>query len=158
MNKYVDEIDRAILDCLREDARMKSTEIARHLGNMTARAIRNRLDRLRDEGIIAITAAAVPTKLGYPISADIYVDVEPGYIERVAQNLRDLDEVFYVALTTGETDISASAVAGSMGALQDFITDKLHTIPGVIKTKTYVLTKILKQSCDWPFPEDLPGI
>ena len=156
MNKYIDDIDRAILDCLREDARMKSTEIARRLGSMTARAIRNRLDRLRDEGIIAITAAAVPEKLGFPISADIYVDVELGHIERVAQSLQDLDEVFYVALTTGDTDISASVVAESMGALQDFITNKLHTIPGVIRTKTYVLTKILKQSCDWPFPKELP--
>jgi DNA-binding Lrp family transcriptional regulator len=156
MNKYIDDIDRAILDCLQEDARMQSTEIARRLGSMTARAIRNRLDRLREEEIIAITAAAVPFKLGYPISADIYIDVKLGHIEQVSQSLRDLDEVFYVALTTGDTDISASVVSVSMEALQDFITNKLHTIPGVIRTKTYVLTKILKQSCDWPFPKELP--
>ena len=158
MNKYIDDIDRAILDCLRENARMKSTEIARRLGNMTARAIRNRLDRLRKEGLIAITASAVPERLGFPISADIYVNVELGHIEQVAISLRNLDEVYYVAFTTGDSDISTSVVAGSMGGLQDFITNKLHTIPGVIKTKTYVLTKILKQSCDWPFPEELPSI
>ena len=156
MNKFIDNIDRSILDCLREDARMKSTKIAERLGNMTPRAIRNRLDRLRDEGIIAITAAAVPEKLGFPISADIYVDVELGHIEQVAKDLRELDEIFYVALTTGDTDISTSVVAESMGSLQDFITNRLHTIPGVIRTKTYVLTKILKQSCDWPFPKKLP--
>ena len=84
--------------------------------------------------------------------------MEPGRVEQVAQSLKSLDEVFYVALTTGDTDISTSVVAASMGALQDFITDKLHSIPGVTRTKVYVLTKILKQSCDWPFPEKLPKV
>ena len=158
MKDRIDVIDRAILECLREDARMGCSEIARRLGNMTARAIRNRLDRLIDEGYIAITAAAVPERLGYPISADIYMDVEPGMIEEVAYQLIDLDDVNYVAMTTGDTDISVSVVSASMGDLQTFISQNLHTIPGVRKTKTYVLTKILKQSCDWPFPKDLPRV
>ena len=158
MKPKIDNLDREIFECLREDARMHASEIARRLGNITARAVRNRLDRLIKEGFIAITAGAVAERLGFPISADIYVDVEPGKIEQVAQKLEELDEVFYVALTTGDTDISASAVAVSMGALQEFISTELHTIPGVTKTKTYVLTKILKQSCDWAFPEKLPKV
>ena len=152
----IDEIDRAILECLQEDARMPCSEISRRLGNMTARAIRNRLERLVSEGFIAIKAGAVAQRLGYPISADIYMDVEPGKVEEVSKRLTELDEVFYVALTTGDTDISTSVFAEDMGSLQAFITDSLHTIPGVRKTKTYVLTKILKQSCDWPFPKELP--
>jgi DNA-binding Lrp family transcriptional regulator len=63
-----------------------------------------------------------------------------------------------VALSTGDTDVSASVVVVSMGALQTFISEKLHTIPGVRKTRTYVLTRVLKQSCDWPFPEKLPEL
>ena len=158
MNPRIDDLDREIFDCLREDARMPASEIARRLGHITARAVRNRIDRLVEEGFIAITAGAVPERLGFPISADIYIDVEPGEIEHVANKMAELDEVFYVAMTTGDTDISASTVAISMGALQEFISTKLHTIPGVTKTKTYVLTKILKQSCDWAFPEKLPKV
>ncbi len=158
MKPRIDDLDREIFDCLREDARMPASEIARLLGHITARAVRNRIDRLVDEGFIAITAGAVPERLGFPISADIYIDVEPGEIEHVANKLAELDDVFYVAMTTGDTDISASTVAVSMGALQEFISTKLHTIPGVTKTKTYVLTKILKQSCDWAFPEKLPKV
>ena len=137
---------------------MQCSEIARRLGYMTARAVRNRLGKLTDEGWIAITAGAIPEKLGFAISADIAIDVEPGMTEAVARRLVDLDEIYYVALTTGDTDVSASVVVVSMGALQDFISDKLHTIPGVRKTRTYVLTKVLKQSCDWPFPEKLPDL
>ena len=158
MKPKVDDTDREILECLREDARMHSSEIARRLGNMTARAVRNRLDRLIKEGFIAIKAAAQPERLGFPISADIYVDVEPGMTEQVAESLKNLDEINYVAMTTGDSDISTSVVTVSMGALQDFISSKLHTIPGVAHTKTQVLTKILKQSCDWNFPENLPKV
>jgi Lrp/AsnC family transcriptional regulator for asnA, asnC and gidA len=156
MKSRIDEIDRAILNCLREDARMKSSEIARRLGNMTARAIRNRVDRLVSQGYIAINACAVPERLGLPISADIAMDVEPGMIEEVANHLVALTETNYVAMTTGDTDISVSVVAATMADLQTIINKKLHSIPGVRKTRTYVLTNILKQSCNWPFPEELP--
>lgn len=158
MHSRIDKIDRAILDCLQEDARMHSSEIARRLGNMTARAIRNRLNRLVRDGYIAINARAVPEKIGLPISADIAMDVEPGMIEEVANRLVALEETNYVAMTTGATDISVSVVAATMGDLQTIINKKLHAIPGVRKTRTYVLTNILKQSCNWPFPEELPKI
>jgi Lrp/AsnC family transcriptional regulator for asnA, asnC and gidA len=156
MPSRIDEIDRAILKCLQEDARMHASEIARRLGNMTARAVRNRLDRLVSSRYIAINACAVPERLGLPISADIAMDVEPGMIEAVANHLAALEETNYVAMTTGDTDISVSVVAATMADLQNIINTKLHPIPGVRKTRTYVLTNILKQSCNWPFPEELP--
>lgn len=155
MKSRIDEIDRAILNCLREDARMQFSEISRRLGNMTARAIRNRLDVLVSEGFVAIKAGAIHAKLGFVIDADIYVEVEPGMIRQVADSLCNLDEVIYVALSLGVTDISVTVVAVSMDAFQDFITDILHSLPGVRKTKTYILTKVLKTSCDWPFPKKL---
>jgi len=138
MQPRIDEIDRAILECLREDARMHASEIARRMGNMTARA------------------CAVPERLGLPISADIAMDVEPGMTEAVANHLVTLEETNYVAMTTGDTDISVSVVAATMADLQKIINTKLHPIPGVRKTRTYVLTNILKQSCNWPFPNELP--
>ncbi len=94
---------------------MQSSEIARRLGYMTSRAVRNRLQKLRNEGYVAITAGAVPEKLGFAISADIAIDVEPGMTQLVAQSLVELDEVYYVALTTGDTDVSASVVVVNMG-------------------------------------------
>lgn len=155
MKSNIDDIDRAILECLREDARMSSSEIARRLDFISSRAVRNRLQRLRKHGFIAIKAGAIPSKLGYGISADIAIEAEPGTIRSVAHSLINLDEIIYVALSTGDTDVSATVVARTMGDLQEFITDKLHSIPGVRKTNTYVLTKVLKQSYDWPFPAEL---
>lgn len=158
MKPSIDAVDRAILDCLREDARMPCSEIARRLGYMTARAVRNRLAKLINEGFIAVTAGAIPEKLGYPISADIAVDVEPGKTQFVAQRLVELDEINYVALTTGDSDVSTSVVVASTDDLQTFINEKLHAIPGVRKTRTQLLTRVLKQSCAWRFPEKLPEL
>ena len=158
MRTRIDYIDRAILDCLREDARMPSSEISRRLACITARGVRKRLGKLIDDGVIAIRAGAVPERLGFPISADIAIDVEPGMTQSVAQKLVELDEVFYVALSTGDTDISASVAVASMGDLQSFVSEKLHSIPGVRKTRTYVITRVLKQNCDWSFPENLPEL
>ena len=156
MNPTIDDIDREILKCLHIDARMKSSEIARRLENLTARAVRNRLDRLIRQGYITISAAACPEPLGYVLKADIAVDVEPGKVVDVAQCLVDLDEVYYVAITTGDTDISTFVVVKNMDDLQNFIGHKLPSIPGVRKTVTNVVTRVLKTSCNWPFPEDSP--
>ncbi len=59
---------------------------------MTARAIRNRLDRLLENGYISINACAEPERIGLPISADIDMDVEPGMTEEVVRQLVLLDE------------------------------------------------------------------
>jgi DNA-binding Lrp family transcriptional regulator len=156
--EQVDDIDRAILTCLQQDARMPCTQIAEQLGYITPRAIRNRLKNLLDHGMIAIEAGAIPARLGYVISADISIEAEPGKIRQVAEGLCDLDQVIYVALSTGDTDISTSIVATDMDDLQTYITEKVHSISGVRKTRTIVLTRVLKQSYDWSFPEQLPGI
>jgi hypothetical protein len=39
-------------------------------------------------------------------------------------------------------------------SLQTYITETIHSIPGVRKTRVYILTRILKRSYDWPFPEE----
>jgi Lrp/AsnC family transcriptional regulator for asnA, asnC and gidA len=156
MKSQIDNLDRKILDCLQEDPRMQCTEIARRLGTISARGVRNRVDRLINEPFIELSAGAIPERLGFTISADIYVDVEPGLIQKVVQKLIELDEVIYVAITTGDSDISTSVVAESMSDLQAFITENIHSIPGVTKTKTFVLTEVIKNSCNWPFPKKLP--
>lgn len=156
MKPVIDDLDRRILEYLQIDARMHSSEIARRLGTLSARAVRNRLDRLINEGYISITAMACPEALGYGIRADIAIDVEPGKIQSVAQRLVELEEVYYVAITTGASDISTSVVVKTMDELQDFMEQKVPAIPGVRNTVTNVITKMFKIGCSWPFPKELP--
>ena len=157
MKPKVDDLDRAILQLLQEDARMSCSEMARRLGYVSERTVRNKLKRLLSKDIIALTAGAVSESLGYVIAADIYIDVEAGRVTEVADALCKLPVVYYVALISGESDISAACVATDVDSLQTFITETIHTIPGVRKTRVYLLTRILKQSYGWPFPEGPAG-
>lgn len=154
MKPKVDNVDRAILKLLQEDVRMSCSEMARRLGYVSARTVRNRIRKLLDKDIITLSAGAVPESLGYVISADIYIDVEAGKVTEVAEALCKLPQVYYVALTSGESDISAAGVATDVNSLQTLITETIHSIPGVRKTRVYVLTSVLKRSYDWPFPEE----
>ena len=155
MKPKVDDLDRAILRFLQEDARMPCSEMARRLGYVSSRTVRNRLSKLIDKQIVALSAGAVPESLGFVIAADIYIDVEAGKVTEVADALCELPEVYYAALVTGESDISAAVVATDVDSLQTLITDKFHSIPGVRKTRVYLLTRMLKRSYDWPIPEEL---
>jgi Lrp/AsnC family transcriptional regulator for asnA, asnC and gidA len=153
MKPRVDRADRAILKLLQEDVRMSCSEMARRLGYVSERTVRNKLRRLLDKGTITLSAGAVPETLGFALAADIYIDVEAGKVTEVADALCKLPSVYYVALISGESDISAACVATDADSLQTFITDTIHSIPGVRKTRVYLLTRILKASYDWPFPE-----
>jgi DNA-binding Lrp family transcriptional regulator len=156
MKPRVDDMDRAILRALREDARMSCAEIARRVGFCSPRTIRSRLRRLRKAGVIRITAGARPDALGYPIKADIAVSVEPGKVKEVAEALVALDRVWYVATVTGDSDLSIQINAADLHDLQEFITRDLQSIPGVRSTRSWVLTDLLKEGCDWPIPKDIP--
>jgi DNA-binding Lrp family transcriptional regulator len=74
----------------------------------------------------------------------------------VAERLCGLDGVCYVALSTGDFDISAAFVATDIDAFRTFVSETIHDIPGIRRTRVNVLTKVLKRSCDWPFPRELP--
>ena len=156
MGPRVDDLDRAILNCLIEDARMPAAEIARRIGDVPVRTVRSRLARLRESGLVSIHAGAVPEALGFGIRADIVIDVEPGRMNDVAERLCELDQVCYVALSTGDFDISAAFVTTDIESFRTFVTETIHKIPGIARTRVNVLTKVFKRSSDWPFPAQLP--
>jgi Lrp/AsnC family transcriptional regulator for asnA, asnC and gidA len=156
MKPRVDDTDRSILSCLIEDARMPSAEIARRVGDVPVRTVRSRLKKLIDSGVVYICAGAVPEALGFGIRADVVIDVEPGKMIDVAERLCQLDQVCYVALSTGDFDISAAFVAPDIEAFRTFVTETIHDIPGISRTRVNVITKVFKRSCDWPFPDQLP--
>ena len=153
MKPKVDSVDRAGRKLLQKDVRLSCSEMTRRPGYVSERTVRNKLRRLLDRNIIALSAGAVPESLGYAIAADIYIDVEAGNVTEVADALCKLPSVYYVALISGESDISAACVATDVDSLQTFITETIHSIPGVRKTRVYLLTRTLKASYDWPFPE-----
>jgi Lrp/AsnC family transcriptional regulator for asnA, asnC and gidA len=153
MNVKVDHTDRRIVDLLIEDGRMSSTDIAQHLGDVSERTVRNRLERLLRDGVIHISAVVNATALGLPVTADVFVEVEPGRIMAVAHKIAEFECVTYVACSTGESDLSIQIVAEDNGSLYRFVTEVIANVHGVRRTTTVLLPIILKDDNQWPIPD-----
>ena len=152
MTHQVDAIDRAIVELLIEDGRMSSVDIARRVGDATERSVRYRLERLVQEGIIRVSAVVNPKALGYLVTADVFIEVEPGRVMAVARQMAEFDCVTYVACSTGASDLSVQIVAGDNEALYRFVTEVIANVSGVRKTTTVLLPLVLKDVYQWPIP------
>jgi Lrp/AsnC family transcriptional regulator for asnA, asnC and gidA len=150
----IDEIDRQIINCLMEDGRMNAAEVARRLqGESSERAIRYRINRMVEEGIIKISAIVNPHALGFQVIADVFIEVEPGKIAEVAHALATHPMVSYVAFSIGERDISAQIVASDNQAVYEFATEVIGHLPGVRKTTTSIVPMRLKDVYQWRVPD-----
>jgi len=144
-----DEIDWKIIRLLNKDGRMPSTEIAEILGSVTPRTVNNRIKVLTKAGIINIRAVIDPEKVGYGVFADVYIEVEPGFVRKVANQVADLPEVSYVACATGNKDVSLSVRAQTIHELFDFVEIQIGNIQGVRHTQTHILPVKIKDLDTW---------
>ena len=98
MKPYIlDEKDREVLRLLIEDGRILSTEIARRTPNLTERAARYRISKLIENRVITIRAIVDPRQLGFPVTADVWMAVNPAQVTEVSEKLTNLPRVTYVA-------------------------------------------------------------
>ena len=152
MSYKADTVDRAIVDFLIQDGRMSCTEIARRIGHVSERSVRYRIDRMVKEGVIQVSAVVSPKAVGFPVTADVFIDVEPGRIMDVAHKLMEFECVSYVACSTGETDVSIQIVARNNDDLYGFVTQVIAQVPGVRKTTTVLVPVIVKDVYQWSIP------
>jgi len=150
-----DNFDWKIIALLNEDGRLPSAEIARKLGNVSARTVTNRINTLTDNGVINIRAVVNPEKVGYGVMADVFVEVEPGRVREVAKRAAEFPQSSYVACATGESDVSISLRVRNIEELFDFVTEKLGKIPGVRRTQSYLLPLKIKDLDTWLPPDVL---
>lgn len=132
---------------------MPAQAIARQL-DLSERTIRNRLNRLLADEIISISANINKRALGYSVTADIFCEVESSRVTEVAEKIAGLAEVGYVACSLGDQDISVQVYARSNQELYEIVERKLARIPGVIRTRTVVVPRILKSVWQWEVPQD----
>ena len=152
-----DRTDWKIISLLNEDGRMSSAEIARKLGDVSARTVSNRIHALTEQRIINIRSIVNPEVVGYGVLADVFIEVEPGYVRRVAEHMADLPQVSYAACATGDTDVIISVRARNINELYDFVIETLSKIPGVRHTQTIPLPIKMKSVVRWMPPEVLEG-
>ncbi|MEW6566912.1 MAG: Lrp/AsnC family transcriptional regulator [Chloroflexota bacterium] len=150
----IESIDRQIVDLLMEDGRMSCAEIARRIGPISERTVRYRLERLVQRGVIQVVAIPNPQALGYSVIADVFLQVEPASIMDVARRVAQLECVSYVSCSMGEQDVSIQVVARDTSEVYALVTEVIANIPGVRKTTTLLVPRILKDVYQWHIPAD----
>jgi len=139
----ISEKDLAIIELLMRDARIPYTEIARRLG-VTEAAVRKRVHKLEEEGIIRGYRAVVDAKrLGYKIVAEIGFDVEPEHYVEVIERVREMPEVKRMKSTTGDHMIMIEGWFHDSDEMVRFVR-KLESIPGVQRVCPAILVEELK--------------
>lgn len=150
-----DKIDVKIVNLLLDDGRMPASEVARRIGDISERAVRYRIDRMVDEGVIRISAVAKPQAFGLTTIADVWLEVESDRILEVARRMAEFDNVSYVACGIGESDVSIQIVAKDTAAIYQFVTEVVRKVPGVRKTTTSIVPLIIKDVYQWRIPESI---
>lgn len=147
-----DKIDIKIVNLLLDDGRMPASEIARRLGDISERAVRYRIDRMVNEGVVQISAVARPQAFGLTTIADIWMEVESDRILEVAKKMAEFDNVSYVACGIGESDVSIQIVAKDTTEIYQFVTEVVRKVQGVRKTTTSIVPLIIKDVYQWRVP------
>ena len=143
----LDDVGKAIVEQLQMDGRRSYATIARAVG-LSEAAVRQRVGRLQEAGVIQIVAVTDPLQLGFRRQAMVGVRVD-GDIRVVADALAELAEVDYVVITAGTYDVLAEIVCESDERLLELLSDKIRRIEGVARTETFMYLKLRKQTYSW---------
>jgi Lrp/AsnC family transcriptional regulator, regulator for asnA, asnC and gidA len=143
----LDEIDLRIIEELQKDGRKPYTQMAPVVG-LSEAAVRQRVQRLIDTGVVQIVGVADPRVLGFNRQAMIGLKVE-GDTRRVAEAAAALREVEYVVLTAGAFDMLLEVVVEDDEDLLELLNQKIRKIDGVQTTETFIYLRIHKESYQW---------
>jgi len=144
----LDDLDRSIVRLLQEDGRMPYRSMADRLG-VSEGTVRYRLTRLFDEAVVRVVGVADPFKTGMDTVAITGLHVERHKIREAVAHLMAMDEVRYVAVTTGTFDLIVEIVLPNNDDLHQFLVEKLAGVPGVGASDTWLVLRIHKQSYTW---------
>ena len=144
----LDPLDCKMIGLLQQDGRMSNTAMAQTLG-ISEYTVRTRLKRILESGIIRIVARANPIDLGFAFSGNLKIHIDLKMTRQVLDKLSEIDELTWVALTTGSTDLDVDFAVRSMNELKTLIFDKISNIEGVLSTETSLMVDLIKDKNDY---------
>ena len=143
----LDDVAKRIIELLQEDGRQSYAAIAKSVG-LSEAAVRQRVQRLLDGGVMQIVAVTDPVQVGFARQAMIGIRAE-GDTRVVADRLAELAQIDYVVVTAGSFDILVEVVCEDDDGLLELINARIRAIPGVVATETFVYLKLRKQLYNW---------
>ena len=143
----IDDVSKAIIEQLQFDGRRSYAEIGKAVG-LSEAAVRQRVQKLTDAGVMQVVAVTDPMQLGFYRQAMIGLRCS-GDTRAIADKLAALEAVDYVVLTAGSFDIMAEVVCESDEDLINLLNEQIRKLEGVVSTETFVYLKLHKQLYNW---------
>ena len=129
--RIIDEIDTQILSLLRENARMKNVEMARHV-KLTEGGVRARIAKMIEDGIIE--KFTIITKSN-EVSGLVLIKTQLDQTRMLIKRLKEVSVSVYE--TSGEYDVAAEMKTESVELLNRKV-DEIRSYPGVMDTMTLI--------------------
>lgn len=143
----LDDVSKAIIEQLQEDGRRSYASIGKAVG-LSEAAVRQRVQRLTETGVVQIVAVTDPLQVGFARQAMIGLRAS-GDLEKLADAVAALPEVDYVVITAGGFDLLAEVVCEDDEHLLEVLNGKIRSLPGVQSTETFVYLRLRKQLYNW---------
>lgn len=143
----IDEIDKAIIRELQLDGRLPYAKLGPKVG-LSQAAVRQRVQRLIEAGVMEVVAVTDPLTLGFGLQAMVGISVD-GDLRTVAAKLAQVDEVAYVVVTSGRYDLLVEVVCRDTEQLLGVVNDVIRDLPGVRTTETFTYLHLEKQTYSW---------
>ena len=135
-----DDLNQKIIKLLQEDGRLPYDVIAAQL-EVSAGTVRNRVNWMRDAGMLSIVAVVDPVAADYAADAMLGIKVSAAATpESVAQRLGAREEVVYVMWVSGRYDLLVELVCDAEQELTDFLAAQIHKQPDIAQVE--VMTSI----------------
>jgi len=142
----LDDMSKQIIEQLQQDGRRSYAAIGKAVG-LSEAAVRQRVQRLVELGVMQIVAVTDPMSLGFLRQTMVGVRCG-GDLERVAGHLAGMEEIDYVVITAGSFDILIEVVCEDDDQLLEIL-GRVRAIPSVTATETFVYLKLCKQTYSW---------
>jgi Lrp/AsnC family transcriptional regulator for asnA, asnC and gidA len=146
MGTQIDETDRAIIEELQRDGRVPYTRLGAAVG-LSEAAVRQRVQRLLDSGVMQVVAVTNPLSHGKRRMAMIGVRAE-GPTDDIAKTLQAMRDIDYLVVSAGSFDLMAEVVVSNDGELLD-LTNRIRSVKGVQSTETFIYLDLVKQTFTW---------
>jgi len=142
----LDDISKRIIEQMQVDGRRSYAAISKAVG-LSEAAVRQRVQRLQETGVMQIVAVTDPLTLGFRRQAMIGLKCD-GDLEKVADALAAMDEIDYVVITAGSFDLLLEVVCEDDDHLLEILS-QVRGVPSVRSTETLVYLKLVKQTYTW---------
>lgn len=143
----LDEIDKAIIRELQVDGRAPYAKLGPAVG-LSQAAVRQRVQRLIESGVMQVVAVTDPLMLGFELQAMIGIQAD-GDLRSIAEKLSQIPEIDYVVVCSGRFDLLVEVVCTDNDELFSLVNDTVRGVSGVRSAEVFTYLHLEKQTYTW---------